>query len=69
MFCSIQNIQPEDAGTYSCIARNEYGESEPLRHTIVVTRPTGGGGGPPAPPTIDAPATVELGQTVGVLAI
>ena len=42
-----------------CRARNQFGESEPLVHTIVVED-----GRASSLPTIEAPDTADLGETV-----
>ena len=60
----ILNIQPEDSGEYMCRARNQFGESEPLVHTIVVED-----GRASSLPTIEAPDTADLGETVSTSCI
>ena len=38
LFYRISDIKPEDEGVYMCIASNQYGQSEPLIHTIEVAK-------------------------------
>lgn len=66
MLCfRILNIQPEDSGEYMCRARNQFGQSDPLIHTIIVE--DGRPALPPtqvSPPEITAADTAEIGKTV-----
>jgi len=57
--CRITNAQPEDAGVYLCTARNEFGQSEALQHTVVI-----GDSASVQPPTITGPTNTKPGETV-----
>ena len=60
--CRISDIKPEDGGVYMCMARNQYGVSAPLVHTIEVGRAAPQ---PPVePPVITGASSTKLGSSV-----